>query len=45
MSEERADQCGEARHLGELRRDAVGQRFALLQRPACVDGALGMAPD
>jgi hypothetical protein len=45
MSEARADECGATRHLGELRGDAVGQTFALLQRPACVAGALSMAPD
>ena len=45
MSEERTDECGTARHLGELRGDAVGQPFALLQRPACVAGAFRMAPD
>lgn len=45
MSEERADECGAARHLGELRGDAIGQTFALLQRPACVASAFGMAPD
>ncbi len=44
-SEERADECGAASHIGELRGDAVGQTFALLQGPACVAGALGMAPD
>jgi len=45
MSEERAEECGAARHLGELRGDAIGQTFAFLQRPACIAGALGMAPD
>jgi hypothetical protein len=45
MSEERADECGAARHLGELRGDAVGQPFTLLQGPVCVAGALRMAPD
>jgi len=45
MSEERAEECGATRHLGELRGDAIGKTFALLQRPACVTGALRMAPD
>jgi len=45
MSEERADERGAARHLGELRGDAIGQPFALLQGPACMTGALRMAPD
>ena len=36
MSAERADECGAARHLGELRGDAIGQTLALLQRPACM---------
>ena len=39
MSEERAKECGAARHLGELRGDAVGQTLALLQGPACVANA------
>lgn len=30
ISEERADKCGAARHLGELPGDAVGQTLALL---------------
>ena len=29
MAEERADECGAALHLGELRGDAIGQLFAL----------------
>ncbi len=45
MSEERTDECGASRHLFELRGDASGQPFALLQGPACVTGSLGMAPD
>ena len=45
MAEERADECLVALHLGELHGDAIGQLFALLQRLACVAGALGMAPD
>ncbi len=32
MSEERADERGAVSHLGELRGDAIGQPFALLQR-------------
>jgi len=45
MSEERADECGAALHLGEWRGDAIGQPVALLQRPAGIPGALRMAPD
>ena len=45
MIEERAEECGATRHLGELRGDAIGQLFALLQGPACVPGAPRMAPD
>ena len=45
MSEERADECGAARHLGELRGDAIGQTFAFLQRSACITSARRMAPD
>ena len=29
MSDERADECGAARHLGELRGEAIGQPFGL----------------
>lgn len=45
MSEERVDQCRAARHLGELRVDAIGQTLAFLQGLACVTGAIRMAPD
>ena len=34
-----------ARHLGELRSDAIGQSVAFLQRSACMTGAFRMAPD
>jgi len=44
MFEERAEECGATRHLGELRGDAIGQLFALLQGPACLPGALRVAP-
>ena len=45
MSEARADERGTARHLGELRGEAIGQTFAFLQRSACMTGALRMAPE
>jgi hypothetical protein len=45
MSEERTDKCGAARHLGELRGEAIGEPFAFLQGSACGAGALRMAPD
>ncbi len=45
MSEERADKCRAARHLSELRGDAIGQPFAFLQGPACMTSALRVAPD
>ena len=45
MSEERANQCGAARHLGELRGEAVGQTFTLQQQPTCLTGARRMTPD
>lgn len=44
MSEERADESGAARHLGELRSDEIGQTLTLLQWPACMTGALRMVP-
>jgi len=44
MSEERADESGAGRHLGELRSDEIGQTLTLLQRPACMTGALRMVP-
>ncbi len=44
MFEERGEECGATRHLGELRGDAIGQLFALLQGPACLPGALRVAP-
>ena len=45
MSEARTDECGAARHLGELRGEAIGQPFTFLQGPACLAGARRMAPD
>ena len=45
MSEAQADECGAARHLGEVRGEAIGQTLALLQGPACMADALCMAPD
>jgi hypothetical protein len=43
MSEERADEGGAI--SASCAGDAIGRTFALLQRPACVAGALGLAPD
>ncbi len=45
MLEERAHQAGVIADLGKLRAHAFLELLARLQRPACVAGALGVAPD